>query len=141
MKTKQVLFTIFGVCALFMGAFAKENFASSNDKYIKHSLVIAVAKESVAAKVMAPAIILEGFSAATSLDAELAKVIEAPAVEANTVLAKSKAEALNMSGLKPMMMDQEILNADVVKQLEKFQSETKALEQVVKIDKQITEVK
>lgn len=118
MKTKKVLFTIIGLFAISVSVFANNNSAG----------------------IAAPAPAAKLFLTAEVLDVVIAKADQAPVAE-NTVLAQNKAEALSMSGLKPAMLSPELLSNDVVKQLEQFQAETKALEAQIKLDKQITEVK
>lgn len=118
MKTKKVLFAIFGLFAISMSVFANNN----------------------SANLTAPAAATKLYLSTEVFDAVIAKAEKAPVAE-NKVLAQNKAEAISMSGLKPAMVSAELLNKDVVKQLEQFQSETKALEEQIKLDKQITEVK
>lgn len=115
MKTKSTLITIIGLFAISMSAFANNNSAT---------LV------APAAKVFIP----------SEAVLEIAKAEEAPVAE-NTVLAQSKAEALSMSGLKLAMVNSELLNKDVVKQLEQFQAQIKVVEDQIQLDKEITESK
>lgn len=115
MKTKSTLITIIGLFAISMGAFANNNSAN---------LVAPAAKVFIS----------------TEVSLEIAQAEETPLAE-NTVLAQNKAEAFSMSGLKPAMVNAELLNKDVVKQLEQFQAQTKAVEDQIQLDKKITESK
>ena len=141
MKTKQVVLSIIGLCAFMFSALANDNFSDSNDKYKKLAITHVMAKANLVAHLAAPAPTpANAYVLAAAVEAEKLNAVAAPVVE-NNVLAQNKAEAISMSGLKPFMVDPSLLSKDVVKQLEQFQSQTKALENQIKLDKQLTETK
>lgn len=139
MRTKKVLFTIFGVFAILMGAFAKDNFVDNKDKFKAYASIKAANTATMLGTLVAPAPAPIQFQVEEVLTAVESTHEFKSTRDENSVLAQAKAKAIQMIGLKPVQLDVTLMSQNSIKAIENLQTQTKALDDQIHLDKLITE--